>query len=79
MIRKGVTPITRTFFSKKGKEPAVVPPVSTKPRNKGYLAQSIIEANKNKPKLLPPSKDPSKLTVVMEMDEVLAFTFTPDE
>jgi hypothetical protein len=28
---------------------------------------------------LPPKKDPSKLTVVLEMDEVLAYTFTPDE
>jgi hypothetical protein len=43
------------------------------------LPKTIIEANKNKSKLLPPSKDPSKLTVVMEMDEVLAYTFTPDE
>lgn len=79
MIRKGLKPITRTFFFNKNKEPAVVSPISNKPKNKGYLAQTIIENNREKPKLLPPSNDPSKLTVVMEMDEVLAYTFTPDE
>jgi RNA polymerase II subunit A small phosphatase-like protein/CTD small phosphatase-like protein 2 len=34
--------------------------------------------NKEKPFLLPP-KEGDKLTVVMEMDEVLVYTFYPDE
>ena len=52
-------------------------PVAT-PKNKGYLAKRILEANQNKPKLLPPASDDGKLTVVLEMDEVLAYTFAPD-
>jgi hypothetical protein len=43
------------------------------------LTEAVLQANQSKPKLLPPPTDPSKLTVVFEMDEVLAFTFTPDE
>lgn len=39
----------------------------------------MLQANLSKPKLLPPPPDPSKLTVVLELDEVLAYTFTPDE
>lgn len=70
MIRKGLFLNIRTIFSKKGKEPAPIASssVSTKTKNKGYLPQAIIQANKNKPKLLPPPEDPSKLTVVMELD-----------
>lgn len=80
MIRKGLTqPLTFSFFGKKADTLTTVPPVNAKPKNKGYLAQAILDANANKPKLLPPAKDPSKLTVVMEMDEVLSYTFTPDE
>jgi hypothetical protein len=53
-------------------------PITT-PTNKGYLAKRILEANQNKPKLLPPASNDGKLTVVLEMDEVLAYTFAPDE
>jgi hypothetical protein len=48
-------------------------------KNKGYLAKKVIEANLSKERLLQPSTEPAKLTVVLEMDEVLSFTFTPDE
>lgn len=68
MIRKALKPITRSFFFNKNKEPTVVSPTSVKPKNKAYLTQAIIENNKQKGKLLPPSNDPSKLTVVLEMD-----------
>ena len=53
--------------------------VIEKPINKRYLVEAVFEANRNKPKLLPPSQHHQKLTVVMEMDEVLSFTFIPDE
>ncbi len=79
MIRKGLKPITRNMFFNKKQEPEKITPIATKPRNKAYLAQAVIQANANKPKLLPPSTDPTKLTVVIEMDEVLSYTFTPDE
>jgi hypothetical protein len=78
MFRKGIlNPAARIFFKKA--EPSTAPASPSKHKNKAYLAQAVLQANVNKPKLLPPSSDPSKLTVVMEMDEVLAFTFTPDE
>ena len=80
MIRKGlIRPLTQGFFSKKPDNTDTISPLNSKPQNKSYLPQAIIEANKDKPKLLPPSNDPSKLTVVMELDEVLAYVFTPDE
>lgn len=70
MIRKNLFLNFRTFYSKKTKETAAVAStsVSNKTKNKGYLPQAIVNANKNKPKLLPPSSDPNKLTVVMELD-----------
>ncbi len=46
-----------------------------------YLVENIKEENRKLPPLLPP-KDPAdadKLTVVMEIDEVLLYTFSPDE
>ena len=45
------------------------------------IIEGIKQDNKNKPFLLPPQKPQheGKLTVVMEMDEVLIYTFTPDE
>lgn len=74
-----MTHLSRTFFSfNKKPTPKTNQPLD-KPKNKRYLAEAILEANKLKPKLLPPPSNPSKLTVVLEMDEVLAFTFTPDE
>ena len=80
MIRKGLLqPVTRSIFSRKTAAPAPVTPIKAQPVNKAYLPQAIRQANISKPKLLPPSTDPTKLTVVMELDEVLAYTFTPDE
>lgn len=80
MIKRGlVTCLARTFFNiNKKPTPETKQPLD-KPKNKSYLAEAILEANKLKPKLLPPPVNPSKLTVVLEMDDVLAFTFTPDE
>jgi hypothetical protein len=79
MLSKGLTcRVVRGFFNSK-KDPSEKTPTPPAPRNKGYLAKQILEANKSKPRLLPPPSDPSKLTVVLEMDEVLSFTFTPDE
>lgn len=43
-----------------------------------HLAQKALEDNKGKPSLLPLKTD-DKLTVVFELDEVLAFTFVPNE
>lgn len=45
------------------------------------MVEAIKEKNLNKPKLLPPQlpQHQGKLTVVMEMDEVLSYTFEPDE
>ena len=46
-----------------------------------YLVENIKEENRKLPPLLPP-KDPAdanKLTVVLEIDEVLLYTFSPDE
>ena len=42
------------------------------------LINKIRDENKLKQPLLPPKKD-DKLTVVMEMDEVILYTFYPDE
>mgnify|MGYP000887148547 CR=1 FL=1 len=50
-------------------------------KNLSYLIQQIKETNKQKPPLLPP-KDPklkNKLTVLVEMDEVLLHAFAPNE
>ncbi|KAL4433541.1 hypothetical protein ABPG74_002938 [Tetrahymena malaccensis] len=47
----------------------------------GFLMEQYKEASKNKKPLLPP-QDPKyrgKLTVVLEMDEILFYTFVPDE
>jgi len=80
MIKRGVlTQLSHSFFNFTKKAPPEVKQASPKPKNKRYLVDAILEANKLKPKLLPPPANPSKLTVVLEMDEVLAFTFTPDE
>lgn len=80
MIKRGlVSHLSRTFFNFNKKPSAEAKPPVDRPKNKRYLAEAILEANKLKPKLLPPPANPSKLTVVLEMDEVLAFTFTPDE
>lgn len=48
--------------------------------NIGYMVQSLKTNNLNKMKLLPPQKreHQGKLTVVMELDEVLSYTFTPN-
>ena len=78
MIRKGLThKIAQQFFNKKP-DNNVIKPINSKPKNKSYLVQNVIKCNLDKPKLLPPAQDPQKLTVVMEMDEVLAYVFTPD-
>ena len=80
MIKKGLTKnIARTFFDLSKKDKQNKNPAMQKPLNKRYLVDAVFEANKNKPKLLPPSVDKNKLTVVMEMDEVLSFTFIPDQ
>ena len=47
-------------------------------KNISYLIKEIQEKNKLLPFLLPAKTD-DKLTVVMEMDEVLLYTFHPDE
>jgi hypothetical protein len=47
-------------------------------KNLKYLIDEIKKSNKLKPRLLDDKKD-NKLTVVMEMDEVLLYTFYPDE
>ena len=79
MIRKGLLrTLTHNIFNKKPDLASKVAPLHSKPQNKAYLPQAILEANKDKPKILPPSQDPSKLTVVMELDEVLAYCFVPD-
>ena len=53
-------------ISKKGFPP--LPNAPGTPLNKKYLIDAVREANLTKPKILPPPKDPSKLTVVMELD-----------
>jgi hypothetical protein len=80
MIKKGlVVQIGRSLFnSNKKPVPQPQPPIE-KPKNKRYLVEAVLEANKLKPKLLPPAPTTQKLTVVIEMDDVLAYTFTPDE
>ena len=79
MISKGLLrTLTHNIFNKKPDIANTVTPLHSKPKNKAYLPQAILEANKDKPKILPASQDPTKLTVVMELDEVLAFCFVPD-
>ena len=46
--------------------------------NLGYLIEKIKKDNQLKARLLPEKTD-NKLTVVLELDEVLVYTFTPDE
>jgi predicted double-glycine peptidase len=48
--------------------------------NLSYLIKNIKKQNANKELILPPQseRDKGKLTVVMEMDEVLSYTFSPD-
>ena len=66
MIRKGLTrTLSQSIFFNKKPDASKLPPINTKPKNKAYLPQSIIDGNKDRPKLLPPSEDPNKLTVVM--------------
>lgn len=53
-------------------------------KNLRYILDEALQANKAKPTFLPPSvtsgpSNVNKLTVVMELDEVLAHVFTPDE
>ena len=50
-------------------------------KNIAYLIKQIKENNKKLPPLLPEKdiKDGDKLTVLMEMDEVLLYCFYPDE
>mmetsp|Transcript_4520 Transcript_4520/g.4994 ORF Transcript_4520/g.4994 Transcript_4520/m.4994 type:complete len:278 (-) Transcript_4520:209-1042(-) len=50
-------------------------------KNLSYLVQKIKEENKQKPPLLPPRdlKFNNKLTVLVEMDEVLLHAFAPSE
>jgi len=69
MIKKGLTlRIVHGLFNLNKKPPTETKPTLEKPKNKGYLAKAILEANQNKPRLLAPSTDPNKLTVVLEMD-----------
>jgi len=53
----------------------------TKLNDISFLIKKIKEENKKLPPLLPEkaAADKDKLTVVMEMDEVLLYTFYPDE
>lgn len=44
----------------------------------GPLHDKILKANQHKPKVLPLQTDNEKLTVVMELDEVLLYVFSPD-
>lgn len=55
--------------------------IKTKYKYKGPLIAKIKEENKLKPLLLPEKdkKYGEKLTVIMDMDDVLLFTFYPDE
>lgn len=71
--------MARSLFNFNKKPQEDVKPIIQKPKNKRYLTEAVLQANLSKPKLLPPPADPSKLTVVLELDEVLAYTFTPDE
>ena len=50
-------------------------------QNISYLIEKMKEDNKRRPRLLPPksAEDKDKLTVVVEMDEVLVYIFAPDE
>jgi CTD small phosphatase-like protein 2 len=50
-------------------------------KNIAHLIKQVKENNKKLPTLLPQKdiKDQDKLTVVLEMDEVLLFCFYPDE
>ena len=70
--------VGRGFFEFNKKPPPSKPGAPAKPTNKRYLAEAALESNKDKPKILPPAADPTKLTVVLELDEVLAYTFVPD-
>jgi hypothetical protein len=47
-------------------------------KNLKFLIDKLKKENTNKPFLLPPKND-DKITIVMEMDEVLLYTFYPDE
>ena len=47
-------------------------------KNLKFLIDKLKKENTNKPFLLPPKID-DKITIVMEMDEVLLYTFYPDE
>ena len=49
--------------------------------NIGHVIEKMKKDNEGKPKLLQPKneKDKDKLTVVLEMDEVLLYVFSPDE
>jgi RNA polymerase II subunit A small phosphatase-like protein/CTD small phosphatase-like protein 2 len=50
-------------------------------QNLGPLIEKIRKQNESKPKILPPQPPhlKNKLTVVIEIDEVLAYTFEPDQ
>ena len=47
-------------------------------KNLKFLIDKLKKENTYKPFLLPPKND-DKITIVMEMDEVLLYTFYPDE
>ena len=72
--------ITHSFFNKKSTTITTnTTTLTPSPNNKAHLTQAVLNKNLNRPKLLPPHTDPNKLTVVLEMDEVISYTFTPDE
>jgi hypothetical protein len=59
MIKKGFNKnIIQGFFNFNKKEKNENSNIIKKPTNKRYLVDAIFEENKNKPKILPPSKDP---------------------
>ncbi len=71
------------FFSFKNEEPQknTQEDEISSLKNISHLIKQIKEQNKKLPPLLPQKdiKDQDKLTVVMEMDEVLLYIFYPDE
>ena len=43
MIRKGfVKSLSQGFFNKKPEQPANLPPINTKPKNKSYLVKEVL-------------------------------------
>eukprot|EP01016_Furgasonia_blochmanni_P008167 TRINITY_DN13286_c0_g1_i2.p1 TRINITY_DN13286_c0_g1~~TRINITY_DN13286_c0_g1_i2.p1 ORF type:complete len:301 (+),score=63.87 TRINITY_DN13286_c0_g1_i2:159-1061(+) len=80
-----ITPKRGFFWGKKKEEPELDPEQVSKDfanmSSLGPMIQKIVDENKGKPPLLPKQQDKykGKLTVVVEMDDVLLHTFYPDD